>query len=297
MLRAMVYRNTKLYFKDKGMFFTSLVTPMILLVLYATFLKNLYAETITESFPKGITVSDKLVDGLSGAQLMSSLLAVCCITVAFCSNFLMVQDKITGARKDLTMAPIPNYLLPVSYFLSSLFSTLIICYAAFAVCLVYIAVVGWYFSAVDILLMLCDITVIVLFGTVLSSVIHSFLSTQGQISAVGTIISAGYGFICGAYMPISSFSDGLQKVLSFFPSTYATVLLRKHTMQSAFKELEDVENMPPQVIDGLKEGIDYEIKFFDHSVSASAMYIYLLSLIAVLLIIYIVLHNLLGKKK
>lgn len=32
----MVIRNIKLFFKDKGMFFTSLVTPMILLVLYVT---------------------------------------------------------------------------------------------------------------------------------------------------------------------------------------------------------------------------------------------------------------------
>ena len=30
------------------------------------------------------------------------------------------------------------------------------------------------------------------------------LTTQGQLSAVGTIVSAGYGFICGAYMPISN---------------------------------------------------------------------------------------------
>ena len=38
-LFALVKRNTKLYFKDKGMFFSSLITPLILLVLYATFLK------------------------------------------------------------------------------------------------------------------------------------------------------------------------------------------------------------------------------------------------------------------
>lgn len=37
-LGALIKRNTKLYFKDKGMFFTSLITPLILLVLYGTFL-------------------------------------------------------------------------------------------------------------------------------------------------------------------------------------------------------------------------------------------------------------------
>ena len=34
-LGALIRRNTQLYFKDKGMFFTSLITPLILPVLYA----------------------------------------------------------------------------------------------------------------------------------------------------------------------------------------------------------------------------------------------------------------------
>ena len=71
-------------------------------------------------------------------------------------------------------------------------------------------------SFADVLLLILDVIILVLFGTSLSSLIHMFLSTQGQLSAVGTIISAGYGFICGAYMPISSFGSGLQKVLLFF---------------------------------------------------------------------------------
>ena len=39
-IAALIKRNVKMYFKDKGMFFSSLITPIILLVLYVTFLKN-----------------------------------------------------------------------------------------------------------------------------------------------------------------------------------------------------------------------------------------------------------------
>ena len=39
---SLVKRNVKLYFKDKGMFLTSLITPIILLVLYGTFLSGTY---------------------------------------------------------------------------------------------------------------------------------------------------------------------------------------------------------------------------------------------------------------
>lgn len=38
-----------------------------------------------------------------------------------------------------------------------------------------------------------------------TSYINFPLSTNGQVSSVGTIVSAGYGFICGAYMIIPGF--------------------------------------------------------------------------------------------
>ena len=46
-------RNTKLYFKDKGAFFPSLITPIILLVLYATFLANVFRDSFKSSLPEG----------------------------------------------------------------------------------------------------------------------------------------------------------------------------------------------------------------------------------------------------
>ena len=103
MWKAMFLRNVKLYFKDKAMFFTSLITPAILLVLYVTFLGNVYRDNFSAGFPEGFSLSRQVIDGAVGAQLLSSILAVCCVTVPFCSNMLMVQDKITGARKDLSL--------------------------------------------------------------------------------------------------------------------------------------------------------------------------------------------------
>ena len=139
-LGALIRRNTKLYFKDKGMFFTSLITPLILLVLYSTFLSNVYEQTFRSALEAaGATVPDKLIGGCVGGELISSLLAVSCVTVAFCSNLLMVQDKITGARRDLTIAPVKPGTLALSYYLATLLSTLLICFAAAGVCLGYLA--------------------------------------------------------------------------------------------------------------------------------------------------------------
>ena len=133
------------------------------------------------------------------------------------------------------------------------------------------------------------------FGTALSSCINFPLSTNGQASAVGTIVSAGYGFICGAYMPISNFSGGLQKVISFLPGTYGTSLLRNHALRGVYAEMTDV-GFPEEVINSIRDSIDCNIYFFGTKVSEGAMYAVLAGSTALLIGIY-VLMNVLKKAR
>ena len=229
-----VRRNLKLFFKDKGMFFSSLITPIILLVLYATFLAKVYHDSFVTSLPAGVNISEKLLDGTVVSQLISALLAVSCVTVSFCANLLVIQDKANESIRDFTVSPVKRSMLAAGYYIASAASTLIVTFSALAVCLIYLATKGWYMTFSDVCLVAADVFLLTLFGTALSSCINFFLSTNGQASAVGTIVSAGYGFICGAYMPISTFGGGLQKVLSFLPGTYGTCLIKNHMMAVLF---------------------------------------------------------------
>ena len=297
-LSAIIRRNVTLFFKDKGMLFTSLITPIILLVLYTTFLGNVYRDAFISSFPAGMPLSDALtraIDGCVGGQLISSLLAVSCVTVAFCSNLLSVQDKVTGARADLTVAPVKPSLLALGYYVSTAIVSCMVCLVALGAGLVYLATVGFYLSLVDVLLLILDVVLLVLFGTALSSIVTYFLSSQGQISAVGTVVSSGYGFICGAYMPISSFGEGLQTVLSFLPGTYATALMRNHAMRGAMDEMV-ILGVPDTVLDGLRDAVDCNLYFFDRSVGQGTMLAILCASVISLTLIYL-LMNLKNKKR
>lgn len=288
-------RSVKLFFKDKGMFFTSLITPLILLVLYSTFLAKVYHDSFVSNLPKSMDIADKLINGCVGGQLFSSLLAVSCVTVAFCSNMIMVQDKVTGARRDLTISPVKNSTLSISYFIASEIATLIISFVAMAACLLYFGKVGWYLSVSDILMIVVDILLLTLFGTALSSIINSFLSSQGQMSAVGTIVSSGYGFICGAYMPISQFGSGLQKVLSFLPGTYGTSLLKSHAMRGVFEEMKN-QHFPDDVVEGIRDSVDCNVYFFDNAVTDSTKILIVAISVVVLIAAYVVINMIRGKK-
>ncbi len=286
-------RNFKLFFKDKAMFFTSLITPVILLVLYVTFLQKVFRQSFEQFMPP--TTPASLVRGTVGAQLLSSLLAVCCVTVAFCSNMLLVSDKVTGARRDLDVSPVKQSTLALSYYVASVACTLLVCAVALAGGCIYIAAVGWYIRFGDFMLILLDTILLVLFGTALSSVIHFFLSSQGQISAVGTIVCAGYGFVCGAYMPLSQFSKGLATVMGFLPGTYATSLIRNHCFAGAFAEMESI-GYPPETLKSIRDSVDCNLYMFGHQVPQWTSWLVIIGATVLLVGVY-VLQNVLRARK
>lgn len=285
----------KIFFKDKGLFFASMLVPLILLLLYVTFLGNVYMDSFKASLPTDFNIDDKILRGLVAGQLFSSLLAVCCFTVAFCANVIMVQDRYLGVRKDLLVTPIKKPVLALSYYLATLAVTLIINFVALGASLLYTGMVGWYLSFGDLCLIIVDVFLFSMFGTALSSIINYFLRTQGQVSAVSTIVSSCYGFICGAYMPISQFGSGLQTILRFLPSTYTTALIKNHAMHGAFAALGE-SGLPADTIKQIKQMMDCNFAWFGHDVSTLAMFLVVLLTVLVLIGIY-VLINVLQRNK
>ena len=66
-LGYLIKRNIKLFFKDKGMFFASLITPVILLILYATFLAKIYKDSFLGALPDSMVIEDSIINGTVGA--------------------------------------------------------------------------------------------------------------------------------------------------------------------------------------------------------------------------------------
>lgn len=287
-------RNIRIYFKDKVTFFTSLITPVILLILYVTFLRSVYVDSLLSVMPEGLEIPEKLINGFTGGWLVSSILGVSSVTVAFCSNNIMAMDKVTKRINDFYVTPAKRGQLAVGYYVANFLTTLLVCLLALAVSLVFLSVSGWYLTVGDIFYILLDTLGCVFFGTALAALVEQFVSSQGGVSAVSTMVSSMYGFICGAYMPISQFSKGIRNFVSFVPGTYGTVLLRKHFMSGAIQEL--TEGMPEEVSYELAKAFDNTIFFFDTQVPFGAQYAVLYGSAAVILLLYVITSNLRRRK-
>ena len=287
-------RNVKVFFSDKSMFFASLITPMILLVLYVAFLGRVFQNSLDQD-ALGVALPDSVINAVVNGQILACLLAVCSVTVAFSSNLLMVNDKVTGSTKDIDVSPIKSHTKSLAYFTATFISTNIINLVALILCLLYIRIQNcWYYELKDVLLLFGDVVLLSFFGTALASVVNFGLKTQGQLSAVANIVSAGYGFICGAYMPISNFSALLRDSIMFLPSTYFMSLIKNHALTAPFQEMTKTE-IPAQAIDAVKTALDYKISFFSHEVPLNMMYLIAISSIIVLITIF-VLQNKLKKQ-
>ena len=296
-LKILIERNVKLFFREKGLFLTALITPVILLVLYTTFLGRVYYDSFAMSVPEGTFISEELLRGLVNGQLVSSLLAVSSVTVGFTTSFLSVHDKAHGRYRDLLITPVKTSTLAYAYYAAALMSTLIITYSALALCLLYLAFTGFFLTLTDIFLLLIDVTLLSTLGTALSAVIGLFLSSQGQISAIGSIVSSGYGFISGAYMPLSSFGDGLRRLVMLFPGTYGTSLLRQHATRGVLEKM-SAQEVPEELIISFSDMIDASIYFSSGEVvGAWASYLILCGSIFLLLAAYVTINTLLEKKR
>ncbi len=283
-LAVLTKRNTKLFFKDKSAFLPSLITPMILLVLFVAFLKSTYINSLKATLGT-IAVADSVLNSFAGSWLMSSVLGVTCITVAFCVNVIMVNDKVNKTNFDMFITPVKKSTISLSYFFSNAVATMIVNYACMALGFVYIACIGWFFSFVDVVAIIAIVFLCSLLGCSLACVVEYFISSSGGLSAIGVLVSSMYGFISGAYMPLSQFSQGIQNVISCLPGTYGVGLLRNYYMRGVLRKMG--ETVPQETINAIKDGFDGNMYFFGSQVPIWAMFLIVIATVLVCISIYL----------
>jgi multidrug/hemolysin transport system permease protein len=268
-------RNVKVFLKDRASFLTSLISPFVIVILYVTFLKRVYDDSLLAVLGNfGVTsIPDSILGGFSSTWLMSSIMAVTCVTLTFCGNTIVVSDRLSGAINDIEAAPISRFVISLAYFAANCLSTLLVSALALGLGFAYIAIAGWYLSGLDVLMIVLLTVLLTLFGSLFASIIMSFLTSQGAITACSVVVSALYGFVCGAYMPISSFGEGVANVIYCLPGTYGTMALRHYFCSGALAALQSNldgqigTTMSAQAIASLKRGFDIQLVAFDNEVS------------------------------
>lgn len=260
----LVLRNLKIFVGDKASVFFSLLAPLIVLLLYVFFLKELQIDSAAAMFGD-VPVDPGLIEKTVNNWMLAGVVSVACVTVSFSAQEREIKDRETGVVADIKASPLPRPLIEMSYFLSNLVITLCICAAVLVVALIYAAISGWTLSAGDVAGLFACLVMSALLASLITGLISRFVRTSSQHGALVGIVSAAIGFLMGAYMPIGIFPKAVQYITLFVPGTYSAALFRELFMSGTVDELAAVS---PQAAEAIESAYSLEIDFFGVQIGA-----------------------------
>lgn len=122
-MAAIARRNIKVFFRDKGAVFFSLMSVFIIIGLYVLFLSNTLATNM-----QGV----KGIDFLRDSWVMAGILAVVSLATTLGAFGIVVDDRVTKRLKDFYSSPIKRSDLAGGYILSALVIGIIMSLITFA---------------------------------------------------------------------------------------------------------------------------------------------------------------------
>lgn len=246
-------RNLLIYFKDYQSILFSMITPIIVFVLYLLFLKDTFVSPI-----KNATIGleqwilDEDINMFVNGLLLTGILGTTMITVPYNCLITIIRDRENKIDYDISATPIRRSQIVLSYFTASAFSAFIMAAVILTGGLCLMGVQGTLYLGVKDVAALYGITFLgAISATSLFMIVVLFFKTSSASGAFLGILSAACGFVIGAYIPISQFSEGVQTFCNVFPGSGITVLYRN----SLLNPLLDKMN---QNIGGLDEGMFVE---------------------------------------
>ena len=234
-------RNMLVFFTDKGTLFFSMLTPMIILLLYILFLKN----SLLSSLQNAATGLENLVAAKDMAQfvnglLLTGIISSALITIPYNALEIIVRDREDRVDLDMLSTPVKRFEIILSYFCAAVISAFMQTMVVLAVGIGILSMSGdMYLTALDIVKLVGAVFLGTVSSTSVFMVVMMFFKSMGTCGAFMGILSAVSGFVIGAYMPLSQFNKGIQNVCNLVPATGITVLIRNYLTGGILRHMDE----------------------------------------------------------
>lgn len=247
-------RNLLIYFKDIQSVLFSMLTSIIVFVLYLLFLKGTFVDAINSSM-QGLEEFVKTgdINMLANGLLLTGILGSAMITVPYNCLSTIVKDRENRIDYDISATPIKRWQIILSYFTASTVSAFVM---SSIILTVGIAILsgqdGQLYLTIKNIAFLYGITLLgAISATAFFMLVVLFFKSSSASGAFFGILSAAAGFVIGAYIPISQFSEGIQTFCNLFPASGITVLFRNALLDGLLSNINET-------IDGIDQGLFVE---------------------------------------
>ena len=296
-------RNLLLFFKDKQSILFSLLTSMIVLALYLLFLKDTFVNAMDSAinqFPGLSSLIDKNdKDMFANLILLTGILGSAIITVPYNCLITLVKDRENKVDYDILATPLKRGQIILSYFVSAAFSSVILTGIILAIGLTTICMHGdVYLGIIDILKAFGVVALGSISATSIFMIVVLFLKSVSASGAFFGLLSAVSGFIIGAYIPISQFSEAIQTVCNIFPASQITIVLRNVLINGLLEHMNTSLNGVDQgmFVTSIKELFSFKARLFDGFFDMSQMLVYIVVSIVICIVVQILVYSKTYKK-
>ena len=293
-----IKRNLLLFFKDWQSILFSLLTSIIVLVLYLLFLKGTFVSAIQsamEQYP-GLAsmVPQKDIDMFANLFLLSGILGSAMISVPFSCITVLVKDRANKVDYDILATPMKRGQIIFAYFVSAVLTSILLNSIILAVGLIGIRMQGNMYLNIS---QVVKVFSVVALGSISASAIFMivvlFFKTVSACEAFFGILSAASGFVIGAYIPISQFSNEVQTVCNLFPASQITIMLRNILLNGLLEHINTSLAGTDQgmFVLSLKEYFTFQAKLFNGYLDMNKMLEYILGVILFCIVAQIVIYS------
>ena len=297
-ISGLIKRNLLLFFKDWQSILFSLLTSIIVLVLYLLFLKGTFVSAIQsamEQYP-GLAsmVLQKDIDMFANLFLLSGILGSAMISVPFSCITVVVKDRANKVDYDILATPMKRGQIIFAYFVSAVLTSTLLTDIILAVGLIGIRMQGnMYLNISQVVKAFSIVALGSISASAIFMIVVLFFKTVSACEAFFGILSAASGFVIGAYIPISQFSNEVQTVCNLFPASQITIMLRNILLNGLLEHI----NISLQGVDqgmfvlSLKEYFTFQAKLFKGYLDMNKMLEYILGVILFCIVAQIMIYS------
>ena len=222
---GLVSRNLRLFFRDRMNVFFSLLSGLILFLLYTLFLGRLQVDGLAATLPEA---TQGEIEAFVDSWMLSGIVLLTTVTSGIGALSALVDDRASNRFADFLVAPIRRTHLVLGYLVSSVVVAIIMSGVILVLTIGYLGIVRSVWLPVSAVAASAGVMVLCCAAfTALAAFGASFLRTAGAYSAFATVLGTILGFVAGAYIPVGSLPSGVASTINALPFAQGAMLLRR----------------------------------------------------------------------
>lgn len=235
-LWRLTQRNVLIYIKDRSAVFFSLLSALILIILYAFFLAEINIRSVQEM----AKASHEAIAYLVNSWVMAGIITINTVTVALGVLGIMTDDEVDKRLQAFLVTPVSRFKLTLGYVLSAFIVANMMCLITFLLAQIYIVAIGGSLLTLSqTLKVLAYIVLNVFSSTCIVFFVVSCVKSRNALATMGTLIGTFIGFVAGIYMPVGLYPQAVRTFMKFISVFYGSSLMwgvfMEHPVAEVFK--------------------------------------------------------------